>query len=387
MVRVNALIRYLKNNSDCLGGATKDFWYRIEFQNRGSPHLHMLVSCENVPDFATRQGMKVINKVVSCSSDSDEAVLRHIVESVQMHKHTATCYKDRNNCICRFGYPRPVSDQIVCLGPDETLVNNGCFFILRRTADEVLVNNYNLDLLTLWEGNMDIQPCGSVTAVAYYVTKSCNMQQRMPASVSRMTLAMSLKKLIQKAKRRGGNIWNQLLSVSMAILSLQLVSAPECAYRLCHLPLKMSSRKAVFVNSCKPDQRFRILRLEGDEASTFNNIFDRSNNIERSDELNDLSLAEFAVRYKSVSGKVWTKDDGNIELNENVQEESLRYITLRNRIRMRIRSKPAVLRTRYYTLNSDREGYFYSLIVCHIPFHNENELLLENKSAETCFIR
>jgi len=92
----------------------------------------MLVWCENVPDFATRQGMEVIDKVVSCSLDSDDAVLRHIVESIQMHKHTTTCYKDRDNCICRFGIPRPVSDQTVYLGPDETLANNGRFCILKN---------------------------------------------------------------------------------------------------------------------------------------------------------------------------------------------------------------------------------------------------------------
>lgn len=54
---------------------------------------------------------------------------------------------------------------------------------------------------------------------------------------------------------------------------------------------------------------------------------------------------------------------------------------------MRIRNKPAVLRTRYYTLNSDKEAYYYSLLVCHIPFRNENQLLLEEESAEECFLR
>lgn len=38
MVRVNALIRYLKINPNCLGGTIEDFWYRIEFQNRGNTH-------------------------------------------------------------------------------------------------------------------------------------------------------------------------------------------------------------------------------------------------------------------------------------------------------------------------------------------------------------
>ncbi|CAH2090902.1 unnamed protein product [Euphydryas editha] len=54
---------------------------------------------------------------------------------------------------------------------------------------------------------------------------------------------------------------------------------------------------------------------------------------------------------------------------------------------MRVRNRPAVLRTRYYTINSDKEAYYYSLIVCHIPFRNESELLLENETTEDCFIR
>lgn len=42
-IRVNALICFLRSNPNVLGGPVGDFWYRIEFQNRGSPHLHMLV--------------------------------------------------------------------------------------------------------------------------------------------------------------------------------------------------------------------------------------------------------------------------------------------------------------------------------------------------------
>ncbi|KAG5894350.1 hypothetical protein JTB14_031911 [Gonioctena quinquepunctata] len=54
---------------------------------------------------------------------------------------------------------------------------------------------------------------------------------------------------------------------------------------------------------------------------------------------------------------------------------------------MRVRNKPAVLRTRYYTLNSDKDGYYYSMIVCHIPFRDEKQLMLENETPESCFLR
>lgn len=54
---------------------------------------------------------------------------------------------------------------------------------------------------------------------------------------------------------------------------------------------------------------------------------------------------------------------------------------------MRIRNKHAVLRTRYYTLDSDKESYDYSLLVCHLPFRDESSLLLDDKTAESCFLR
>ncbi|KAF6209325.1 hypothetical protein GE061_015072 [Apolygus lucorum] len=171
----------------------------------------------------------------------------------------------------------------------------------------------------------------------------------------------------------------------MVILSQRLVSAAECAFRLCHLPLKMSSVKVVFVNSCKPNERFRLLRFETDDTSVFNNIFDRY--IKRPDYLEELSLAEFAVRYETMAGSVWSEEDGDHELRNYEDTIPQRFITLRDRTRMRIRNKPAVLRTRYYTLNSDREGFYYSLIVCHVPFRDENDLLFEGETAEACFLR
>lgn len=208
-----------------------------------------------------------------------------------------------------------------------------------------MVNNYNAELLELWEGNIDVQPCGNVTAVSYYVAKYVSKcEPHDSGNVIRETIA--------SAKRRGGTVWQQLFTVAMAILSPRLVSAPECAYRLCHLLLKMSSRKTIFVNSCKPNERFRLLRIDGHESSIYNNVFDRY--IQRPDDLENLSLAEFAVRFETVSHLAWNEEDGDEELRE-IDNVPARLIKLRDNTKMHIRNKVAVLRTRYYTLNSDKE--------------------------------
>ncbi|KAH9634415.1 hypothetical protein HF086_000241 [Spodoptera exigua] len=167
-LRVNALMQFLKRNQVCLGGPIEDFWYRVEFQNRGSPHLHI-------------------------------------------------------------------------------------------TPEESMVNNYNAVLLGIWKGNIDVQPCRSVTAVAYYVAKYASKCE--PHDTGDV-----IREAISKAKRQGGDVWKQLFSVSMAILNQRL--------------------------------------------------------------LEDLSLAEFAVRYETVSSTIWSEDDGGAELREEDNITTVRYIKL-----------------------------------------------------------
>ncbi|KAG5685134.1 hypothetical protein PVAND_014328 [Polypedilum vanderplanki] len=62
----------------------------------------------------------------------------------------------------------------------------------------------------------------------------------------------------------------------MRILKEREVSAAECAYRLCHLPLRGSSRSTVFLNTRKPEQRYYVSKFEGNEAvGMCSNIFER----------------------------------------------------------------------------------------------------------------
>lgn len=141
-----------------------------------------------------------------------DPVLQKLVKDVQIHKHTATCYKNRNDSYCRFGFPRPAYETTICLGLDKVLSNNGRLCCLKRTADESMVNYYNPTLLSLWKGNIDVQPCGSVTAVAYYVAKYASKCE--PHDTGEV-----VREAVAKAKRQGGPVWNQLFAVSMAILS------------------------------------------------------------------------------------------------------------------------------------------------------------------------
>ncbi|KAI8431936.1 hypothetical protein MSG28_004473 [Choristoneura fumiferana] len=143
---------------------------------------------------------------------------------------------------------------------------------------------------------IDVQTCGTVTAVAYYIAKYASKYE--PNYCGDV-----VREAVQKAKRQSNDALKQLFAVSMAILGQRLVSAPEAAYRLCHLPLKMCTKKVIFVNSYRPEQRYRLLRFSESETSIYNNIFDRYQ--QRPDDLEEISLAEFAVRYETVSSTLW----------------------------------------------------------------------------------
>ncbi|KAF9412290.1 hypothetical protein HW555_009181, partial [Spodoptera exigua] len=274
----------------------------------------------------------------------------------------------------------PASDDTVLLGPDETLRNNGRFCILTRKPEEQYVNNYNPQILKLWKGNMDIQPCGNVTAVSYYIAKYTSKHE--PQDVGQ-----AVKDAVSKVRSCHGDIGRQLFAVSMAILNHRRVSACECAYRLCHLKLRDSSRKVVFVNTCRPHERYRMLRYDSDDGQTYQNIFDRY--IQRPTNLEHLSLAEFAVNYEHTSRFVNDEENGDTEAYEDLEEGTE---TTRNSIRllngsiMKRRRKPAILRTRYYTQTGDREGYFYSYLVAHVPFRNEDDLLADFETCEEAFM-
>ena len=94
-------------------GQITDFFYRIEFQNRGSPHCHCLFWVKSAPQIDKEPDEKVVDfvdKYVSCElPTSDDEELYEIVNTVQKHstKHSKTCRKKRTEC--RFNFPRPPS--------------------------------------------------------------------------------------------------------------------------------------------------------------------------------------------------------------------------------------------------------------------------------------
>jgi hypothetical protein len=122
-------------------GKVVDHFYRIEFQQRGSPHTHCLFWIEGAPKLHRESDDEVsnfIDKYVTCKLpiSNEDSEMCEIVSSVQKHskKHSKSCKK--NKSVCRFNFPRPPSKRTFIARPpdDDDTIND----ISSTTSDDDL---------------------------------------------------------------------------------------------------------------------------------------------------------------------------------------------------------------------------------------------------------
>ncbi|KAJ8372288.1 hypothetical protein AAFF_G00290740 [Aldrovandia affinis] len=113
-----------RNTLDEPIGPVEDYLFRVEFQARGSPHIHMVVWIEDAPGVQDPEDcpdvIKFINRYITCQMPDEKAdpELHKIVSEVQVHSrnHSKTCRK--GNVSCRFGFPRlPMDKTIITSAP------------------------------------------------------------------------------------------------------------------------------------------------------------------------------------------------------------------------------------------------------------------------------
>lgn len=174
----------------------KDYWYRIEYQNRGSPHIHGVAWLPDAPDvrnLSTDEDKEkarlyfdnlitCINPDISfmpslvhpCSKSLSDVVnldedLIELINHVQRHTKCSKFYclkfdKKTKTVKCRFGFPKDLLS--------ETTITeiNGILDILFARND-ALLNKFIAWLLQTWRSNVDASPIFSDYAVSRYIAK------------------------------------------------------------------------------------------------------------------------------------------------------------------------------------------------------------------------
>ena len=90
--RVQQFMKIILKSEHSPIGKITDYFYRVEFQQRGSPHIHILIWIENAPTYKQDSNEDIVNyidKYVSCANVTE---LKDLID-LQMHKHAKTCRK------------------------------------------------------------------------------------------------------------------------------------------------------------------------------------------------------------------------------------------------------------------------------------------------------
>ncbi|CAC5399806.1 unnamed protein product [Mytilus coruscus] len=84
-------------------GNISDYYYRVEFQQRGSPHIHMVLWSSDAPDFESAEEQVIADFVdlyISCNlpDEEDDEKFHSLVNSLKRHVHSQICRKTGKKC-------------------------------------------------------------------------------------------------------------------------------------------------------------------------------------------------------------------------------------------------------------------------------------------------
>lgn len=333
----------------------QDYFHRVEFQQRGSPHIHALFWVKGAPQLGKNHNSEItafVDTYVTCKGEIDGVDPELL--NLQLHRHAKTCKKKGQN-ICRFNFPVfPMPSTMILHPLDLTILqdedvaqlkanltritntlNNMKFgdnvsssfdkfiqslgltfdeyilsirfsiqretIFLQRLPSDIRINNYNPDLLKAWRANLDIQYVLDPYSCAVYILSYITKGQR---GMSRL-----LESACKEAKSGNKELIDQVRHIGNKFLNAVEVSAQEAVYLILQMPLRHSSRQVQFINTTIPDERTFLLK----PIEKLRELPDSSDDIEsdncikryqrRPKKLENLCLADFIAWYNCTNQK------------------------------------------------------------------------------------
>ena len=427
----------LKSSSEPVGKLL-DYFYRVEFQQRGSPHIHMLVWVENAPTLETRSKEEIIefvDKYLTCSSDNEKTA--NLV-NLQSHKHSRTCRK-KGKPICRFGFPLPPLPNTMLLYPLEENIDkykkknvelqkamNECKenedmpfeeflekiakmdfedyiccirstlkapkVFLKRKMKDMRINPFNENILLAWKANLDIQivlePYGCASYIVGYISKS---QRGMSAQLDAAA---------KEARRGNLDLKKQVRHIGNVFSNCVEVSAQEAVYLDLQIPLTKCTRDIVFINTSIPEERIFLLKPKAalDELPAESTDVESENVIQRYSkrprQLGKFCLADYVSKVDIIypKGNKFPKkvddtndDDSLVDTSGDESDDSFEddnsqnsdlLFEAKNGTKYKKRKVPRIIRYVRYNKKRDPENYFREQLMLFVPCRNEQKDLM-----------
>ena len=407
-------------------GKVKNYMYRIEFQQRGSPHAHCVLWVDQAPrhDDTEENVTEFIDQYVTCElplSDDDE-LMHTLVSTLQRHSHSASCRKTGKSC--RFHYPRPMASKTVVADTpsdedpkekqrivkssteilnkvrdalegecsDRSTVQEllhqvniseidynkalrvnlkGKSIVYRRQPQEVTINSYNPVVLKAWQANMDLQFVCNPYACIHYIISYVTKDER--------EMGQALKEVSKSYK--DSNIKHRMKEVASCFLNAREVSAQEAVYRVLGLPLHRSTFQTVFIQTDLPENRVVFLKPK----SVLENLDEESEDVyaqtmpqkyaHRPLILEQMTLAEFISWYVSSYNTVQEEPQESAEFHPDLLESSAakarRIKLLDGKGYMMKRKKPRIIRYHKFNETQEEEKYCHHMLMLYHPWRRE----------------
>lgn len=281
-------------------GKVIDHFHRVEFQQRGSPHIHMLVWIENAPLYVKSDNQDIENFIDSHSTCQKNNEIPDLI-NYQTHRHARTCRKKGKN-ICRFNFPLPpmsktlileplrdaekekypkindeyeritsslnemktgiemsfseflykleISEEMYLMALRSSLKTPKVF--LKRDVSEIRVNSYNEMMLRCWQANIDVQFILDAYACAAYIVSYISKSQRGMSNL--------MYEACKEARQGNKTLKQQVRHIGNKFLTHVEISAQEAAYLILQIPLRVSSRSFAFINTNLDEKRTFLLK-------------------------------------------------------------------------------------------------------------------------------
>ena len=422
----NFLKKVIYSPSNPLGQAV-DHFYKIEFQHRGSPHVHMLLFCSDSPKYVpgdSLQNTKIaeyIDKFVSCSQDTDDKTKEKI--KMQIHQHSRTCRKN-NSPVCRFNFPIPPFEKTVVLEPsedpskedernfkkikefldstsntsectmDDMLTMLGLTYtqyelavrsslsdtriFLKRKPCECRVNQYMRSLINFYDANHDIQFCINSYSVVIYIV---NYIQKCDRGVS-----LGLRKVIEECKRDKISLKDQINKIGKVFVKSSEISVQEAIYMLLGLHMTGFSREREVIVTRDKKERTRILKnhtrlslLDDDSEDIFcDDIYERYR--KRPQSMEKWCFADFSTKINRIPIR-YNPKTGDMCKSRNT------IIGIDDDFKYSLRNSQKILRYFCPPKNEDEEEYYRIILLLYFPWRFENQIIGDSDTYHNKFIR
>ncbi|XP_034255201.1 uncharacterized protein LOC117653547 isoform X2 [Thrips palmi] len=341
----------------------KDFWYRVEYQHRGSPHIHGIFWIENAPDVTNilqkteEEQQEIIQyfndlvtafhpnqdqppgnihpcrKLLSEVQDLDQD-LAELLNKVQRHTICSEQYcirkcKKTHKKKCRFKFPQEEQNEAK-IGLSET---GNAEFIPRR--NDTRLNKYNPYIAQTWRANTDVAPVISKQALINYLAKYISKSEY------RSDHLKELMQIINSASDRNKNAKSAVQSLYIKACSERDFSAQETCHLLMGLKLYSSGKRDFVTIGFSDNEEWRLLRNNNDASS-------------------------FMEKYQARSEALDAKCLWNVAKNYKLPNETRRQ----NSAILQIFPKYSATTTN----PTVKEKYFRQQVLLYVPWREEKDL-------------